>query len=425
MEAQMSPSRGYNPWYLAMQHEDGRVAIFGHKPGEAGGDAEPLQQLWTSKGDVRATLLKTDPRAALFWVQTETSGLLSRVDPAAGSVTWKYETFAAYFRAQARPPAREGRFEGYIQVAGVGYRPAGEVLVTTDDHSVAMVERTGRCVSLDADSGQQLWSANLAIHRVFDSDMIGGQLIVAGERDVHGPGGALIGAAPVVLVIDARTGGVQREITPVGGPVRRVVFTERGDLIMLLSTSVVCVDPENGQTVWRIGQQPTAAAIEAWVLGERLLLMAEDRTLWQAALADGQVAPGPLESRGRFDAASWQAFTTTAGATAFTTSQGALIFDGAGALVGVDALHPADNLLPAAMSERAIMMLATSGVPSRNAKDGEIYTLYAIGAENGALVASAPLLLGAVPQRLGLMDGRVAVTAGHTTVIYPAPPDAR
>ncbi len=425
MEPQIVPSRGYNPWYLAMQHEDGRVAIFGRKPGEPGAESEPLQQLWTSKGDVRATLLKADQRAALFWVQTETSGLLSRVDPVAGAVAWKSEPFAAYFPAQPRPPTREGRFEGYVQVAGLGYRPAGEVVVTTDDHSVAMVERTGRCVLLDADSGQQLWTANLAIHRVFDSDMIGGQLIVAGERDMRGPGGALIGATPVVLVIDARTGAVQREITPVGGPVRRVVFTERGDLILLLSTSVMCADPENGQPVWRIAQQPTAAAVEAGVLGERLLLMAEDRTLWQAGLADGQVAPGPLESRGRLDAASIQAFTTATGATAFTTSQGALIFDHAGALVGVDALHPADNLLPAAMSERAVMMLATSGVPSRNAKDGEIYTLYAVGAENGALVASAPLLLGAVPQRLALMDGRVAVTAGHTTVIYPAPADAR
>lgn len=417
MEPEIGATVGVAPPFVVLQAEDGRIALWGRPDGpESPGPFEPL---WTSEPSrEQVALIRVDRTSAYFYWATAAGGVVGRVDAASRSVAWKSEPFGSYFppgeRAGLPNPAER------IRTALDGLRPITELLVTTDDRSIALVERSGRAVILDADAGNALWSGTLPLQRIVDCDLIASVLVVAGDREVRGPGGAVASSTPAVAAVDARTGASLQQFESASGPVRWLRLTETGDLVVGMQGAVACYDLENGQTSWKLQQGPAATSIDAWVAQDRLLLLGEDRSLWQVSVASGSAGAAALDTRGRFETSSHvSGAATPSGGFAFRSKQGVVVFGPRAELLGADAIGATDNLIVPAAAADGFVTLSESGTAS---KDGETmsYNLFTLDG-TGVLKSSVQVALGAPPSRLWLTDGRIAVTAGRNTVVYAAP----
>ncbi|MFT3683338.1 MAG: PQQ-binding-like beta-propeller repeat protein [Phycisphaerales bacterium] len=318
-----------------------QVALFGVKPaGQKDKTAEsPLTELWFSQmGRDTWTLVRTDKRGALFFVGEQNGGRLVRVDADGGKVAWQTEPFGAMFPTD--PPAK---FGGQVdpqqskmllrERVFTGAEPRqSEIIIATDDRTVCMVERAGRCAAVDGDTGQVLWTSRLPLTRIADATVSGGQLVVAGEF----PQPQADNKIDRLGLFDARTGAQSAvNAAPISG-VRYIRTTSRGDLILGAQgaiAAVSAVDLETAKASWTLSGHPAANAFEAWLLDDRLFLMSDSRTLWEVSAVSGGTPSRPIDVQGRLEArtpvAVWQAGD---GVVAFATGRGLALIDSKGSL---------------------------------------------------------------------------------------------
>lgn len=436
VEPAIRPTLGVAPPALMLHHDDGRVMLLssGREP-----DA-PMGQVWSAPADADpAELVRMDANAALLYLSTPAGGVLQRVEIPTGAVAWRTRAFGTHFvgpegggaivpgpRAPGSTPA-QGQAADRIRVPLEGSRSAVELLVCTDNRSVALVERSGRAVAFDADAGSTLWAAGLPIARVFDCDVAGSVLAIAGERDVHRPDGSVSAATSILLIVDARTGHILHEIEPPTGQVRWLRLSSRGDLVVGCSGGLCSIDPETGQVNWLNADPLATGSLRAWTLGQSLLLVGSDRSLWSISFSTGTTRPVSLrrgeEESVRIETASEpQAYAIDNGALALCSPKGLLLIDRDGNVVGGDALSSEDTLVGPVPGDGLVVTL-DAGVASRTpANDaGLVYALHILESGTGRLLSSTPLALGEPPAKLALLPGRIALTAGRTTVIYRAP----
>ncbi|MCW5764641.1 MAG: PQQ-binding-like beta-propeller repeat protein [Phycisphaeraceae bacterium] len=415
MEPEIRPTSPVAPPFVVMQAEDGRVALWGvQEPGA------PLAPLWTSDAPKDpVALVKTDRTSAYFFWATPAGGVITRVDAASRAVVFRSEPFNGYFPPGG--PATAPNPNDRMRTPLDGVRSVGELLATADERTLALVERTGRAVILDADTGAVLWAGLLPLTRIADCDLIASVLVVAGDRERRGPGGAVVESTPALAAVDARSGREMRQIDSPGGPVRWLRLTDAGDLVAGVQSAVASFDLETGALNWKIGQGSAATTIDAWVVGDRLLVLGEDRTLWQVSVASGVVGAASLDTRGRFDTSSHVYGAATAeGGIAFRSPQGVVVFDARGELRGTDAIGATDNLVPPAPSDAGFVTISMAGTAVRDADGQSLFTVYTLG-PSGVLKTSTTVQLGAVPSRVGLLDGRLLISAGRHTAVYVAP----
>lgn len=420
MEPEVRSATGVAPPFLVMQAEDNRVALWGRPDGIDG--AGPLEALWTS--DVpreQVALIRADNSAAWFYWATSAGGMISRVDAAGRAVTWKSQPFNSILP----PVERAGGPADRVHTPLDGVRSIAEMLVSTDDRSIAMVERTGRAVILDADSGAVLWAGNLPLQRIVDCAVIANVLVCAGEKEVRGPGGNVASVTPAIAAVDARTGAPIQQFDSPAGAVRWLRLTESGDLIVGMQSAVASFDLESGNSNWRLTQGPAASSIDAWALHDRLLILGEDRSLWQVSTASGAASAGALDTRGRFDTSSAVFGTVTAGGNvAFRSQQGVAVFNQRAELIGADAIGATDNLVVPAPSDHGFVAISMAGTAQNLPESQIVFQMYTLDAQ-GVLLTTTPVALGTVPGKIALTDGRIAVSAGRNTVVYSAAPMKR
>ncbi|MBL8991297.1 MAG: hypothetical protein JNJ48_06930 [Phycisphaerae bacterium] len=415
MEPEIRPTTPLAPQFVVMQAEDGRVGLWGvDAPGA------PLAPLWTSEPPKDpVALVKVDRTSAYFYWATAAGGVITRVDAASRTVVFRSEPFNGYFPpgGPATPPNPSDRMRTPLD----GVRSTGELLATSDERTLALVERTGRAVILDSDTGAVLWAGVLPLTRIVDCDLIASVLVVAGERERRGPGGAVTDVAPALAAVDARSGRELRQIESPGGPVRWLRLTDAGDLVAGVQTAVASFDLETGALNWKIGQGSASTSIDAWAVGDRLLVLGEDRTLWQVSVASGAVGPSSLDTRGRFDTSSHvYGAATPDGGIAFRSPQGVVVFDARGELRGTDAIAATDNLVPPAPTASGFVTVSMAGTAVRDADGQSLFTVYTLG-PTGVLQTSTTVQLGAVPGRVALLDGRLLISAGRHTAVYTTP----
>jgi outer membrane protein assembly factor BamB len=420
MEPAIKPSIPAAVNGLVLRHEDGRVACFA--PPANAPDAA-LEPIWSSPpNNDPAELVRSDRGSALLFFATAEGGVLERVDTTAGQSAWRSEPFPKLFRAAAGE-APESPAER-IRTPLDGLRLTSELLVCVDEQTVALVERTGRLAAFDADAGSVLWTARLPLSRVFDCDVAGDLLAVAGERDEPGAPNGLVAPKAMLLILDARTGREVTSFTLDGGPVRWLRLTSRGEVLAGLEASVVGLDPESGAVAWRNDQPAAVETLRCWVKGGgsgTALLLGRDRSLWRLSVATGTLDARPIDVAGRFDTNGEPALLPLDDdRAAIVSPQGVAVIGIDGRLLGADALGGGDTLLPAHAGEGVLVTIET-GSSSREAGP-PVSNLHLLDARSARLIATAPLVLGDTPLRMALLDARVAVTAGHTTVLYRAEP---
>ncbi len=438
VEPTVRPVLGSAPAALMLRHDDGRSMLVA-QPREP--DA-PLAPVWTSPADADPTVLvRLDNTGAVLFQATPAGGVLERLETPGGGVAWRTRAFNSHFvgpegggaiaTGPRLPGAPQPPAPDRVRTPLDGTRPLTELLVCTDERSVALVERSGRAVAFDADSGSTLWAAGLPIARVFDCDVVGSVLAVAGERDTLRPDGTASGSVPTLLIVEARSGRVLHEIDPPAGQVRWLRLSVRGDLVLGCAGGLCGIDPETAEVHWLNTDPLAAASLRAWALGQSLLLVASDRTLWSIAFSSGATRPVALR-RGddegvRIETASEpQAYAIHNGGLALCSPKGLLLIDRDGNVVGGDALASEDTLLGPLPAD-GLLATIDAGIASRvpATEAGPVYAFHLLESGTGRLVSSTPLALPEPPNRLALMPGRVALSAGRATVVYHAPAQPR
>lgn len=433
---------GATPPFVVLHKGDERrsqVALFGLKPGQLAGEAAEgkegaLTELWFSESASEPWwLVRTDARGALFFVGEKNGGRLVRVDAESGKVAWRTEPFGSLFPTD--PPARFGDGGMALRTSiGGEMRSSAEIVIATDDRTVCMVERAGRCAAVDADSGQVLWASRLPVTRIADATVSGGQLVAVGEHaQVQADG-----KADRLALFDART-GTQLAVTaaPVSG-VRYIRTTSRGDLIMGAGGTIVAVnaaDLETARTAWTLTGHAAANAWEAWLMDDRLFLLSDDRSLWEVSAVSGAAPTKVVDVQGRLDArtaiAAWQ---TGGGNVVFATGRGLVLIDGKGGLAGADAVNALDGTVLPVVTEGGALLL--SPPPPRNngpfAFPGDggngqatTWTLHRVETAGAQLLSSTPISFSTAPLRMAAIDGRIAISTAAGTIVIDAPVTAK
>jgi outer membrane protein assembly factor BamB len=416
LDPAIRPTIPSSPAGLVLRHEDGRVALFAPQIKQE--PKSPLTAQWTSPPtEDPVELVKLDRHAALLFFATAAGGVLERVDAQTMQSAWRSRPFPELF-----PQAAGQRVVGdRVRTPTDGLRLAEELLVCVDERSVGLVERTGRTAMFDADTGTVLWSSTLPISRVFDADVAGDLLAVAGELEEPGAPGGLMAPKAALIVIEARTGRIMSQAIIEGGPIRWLRVTSRGELIVGTQTAVLSFDPEAAAVVWRNDLPPAIESMRAWTHGSSIFLVARDRSLWRMTTTTGALDAQAIETSGRLETGGEPTiYALDESRFALASPQGLAIFSVDGSNAGADALGGDDALLAPQPGDGVLITLET-GSSAREAAP-PVSNLHVLDARNGLLLATAPLAMGDAPLRLALLDERIAVTAGHTTIIYKAEP---
>ncbi len=423
------------PTYFVMRHQDGRVAVFSR----AAANADGFSPVWTFQSEQhQAELLRQDRASAYFYTAVgRQGGSITRVDPVSGKQVWATEPLSSHFpegagvgpapltgpRALRQPVDR-------IATPLEGLRPASEVLFASDERTLALVDRSGRGVAFDADSGQRLWAASIALPGVYDCAVFRNILAVAGEGDraavLAAATGGIRPKASSIVLMDVRTGELLRTVALEPGPIRWIRFTPRGDLIVGVTGAVAAIDCEAGAVTWRNTQAPCISTQNAWVAGENVLIEAEGRTLWLLSASSGLLRSAPVDVRdraGSSTAVSRASFTAD-GNLALSSPLGLAVIGIDGSVIGLDAVGRGENLLPPQPVVGGFATIETdAAIRERGVKTA--FDLHLLDPKSAMLLRSARLELADAPSRMAAIDGRIAITAGGITVIYAAPVDGR
>lgn len=418
---------------LALESDEA-VSVWG-PAAEGPGTTQPLAKLWSKpvgEGG-EGKLIKMTGESAYFALVKEADGVVEKVaaqgDKGFG-VKWTSPKFSELFdRAEQRGIRRvRGVMADRLSTPAEGDVGPTNLIVSMDDRTLVVVQRSGRAAAIDTDTGEVLWKSRTGVGRVYDVDISAGTLVVAGDSEVAGANGAVVDLRPVMQVIDARTGRPLQRIGDVGGHVRWVGFAENGALVACLDTAVVCLDIATGQPNWTITSPDIMPATAMWLFGDHAVLLDPNRTMWLASISTGRLRQAPLEvPRTHVEATAAVDAFPLSGAQgsgfAIATQQGLAIFGPDGTLAGVDGMDGATSMIKPRPADGRAVTIET--VAEGRSGDGlMMFSLHALDVQPGSgatLVDSRPILLGARPTATALMDGRVAVTAGSVTVVLQAP----
>jgi len=255
-------------------------------------------------------------------------------------------------------------------------------------------------------------------------------LVIAGDMEVPAVGGGVAELRPIVQTIDARTGKPLQRLSDVGGRTHWVRTTPDGATLVLgLDRAVVCLDLTSGRVNWLLTAPELVPVSQGWIVGDRLLMVSPDRTLWQAAISTGQLRPQPLDAprthvEGVRPLEAYSAQASEAADVVVATGQGIVVFGPEGELRGVDALGGFESMLPARMAQGRAVTIETIA-DSRTADGLMVFQLHQMETATAMLVESRAVELGAHPTSMTLLDGRIVISGGGMTIVLNAPSEAR
>jgi outer membrane protein assembly factor BamB len=392
---------------------------------------ELLVKAWSQRigENAKPSLIRTTPDAAYFAVVKDSDVVVTKVGSSPLEAKWKTEPLGKVFgAADARSMRRPAGAAAGFATPAEGEAQPTNLIVAMDDRTLVLVQRAGKAAAFDTDSGELLWTARVGVGRVYDADLMAGTLALGGDQEIYGAGGIVTDLKPVVQILDARTGRPAQRIGELTGHVRWIGFTEAGSLIAALDGSVVCLDLASGHPNWTITHPDAIPVSGMWIFGDQLVMADQNRAIWLASISTGRLRPSALDvPHTHIDMSqSMDAFPLAAvPGTGFgiATQQGLALFGPEGTLTGVDGMDGSTSMIRPRPADGRALTIET--IADGRSNDGlMMFTLHALdvgGPTGAALLDSRPILLGARPNAMTLLDERVAVTAGNVTVILQAP----
>jgi outer membrane protein assembly factor BamB len=403
-----------------------------------------LAKAWSSPlpEGAHPLLIKATAEAVYLAIVKESDASIIKVGGSPLETRWRVDSIAkALTGNDARSALRSlPGMQAAMSTPGEGETQPTNLIATMDDRTLVLVQRGGRAVAYDTDTGEQLWSNRVGVGRVYDVDLAGGTLAVGGDQETYGPPPAattVVDLKPVIQLLDSRTGRAAQRIGDLGSHVRWVGFAEGaaaggagtgGMLIAALDNSVVCLDIASSRPNWTISTPEAMPVSAMWIFGDHLVMADQSRSIWLASVSTGRMRPAALEvPRSHLDTTqTLDAFPLSpvpGAGFGIATQQGLALFDADGKLTGLDGLNGASTMLRPRPADGRAVTIET--VADGRTNDGTMFfTYHALdtgGSTGAALMDSRTVPLGARPAAMSLMDDRIAITAGNTTIILHAP----
>ena len=413
--------------------------------------AEPSTQLLVGWRIVRPLISDAAPPSTESAVMRFDGAIgLWRIDPASGlREVWRYPindeavvialTWDAVFLLEPSPGGRAivrlDRADGRVQWRTAPLRdlmPTGEdraggvaTFLAMDRRSIAAVRTDGVAASFDLHTGDRLWSSPSILPIVADIAADSETLLVVGDRTSPNPQLPALDPSPAMVALDLRTGQIVKRLDLPVGQARWARLTPESLAIVGGDLGAFAYDVLRDRQVWVADDLAGLRTIDAWAFPDRVIVLDADAGLWQITLGDERPESRPLDTRGRLTRSVVTNETIHAGhfddAVAITSSDGVLVYDQLGELVGFDRRGDDAIVLPAAIGAETLVTVTTS--PAFFDDDAKWHDLFFLRAPDAALKQRRLIELNAAPEDMLLLDGRILITAGKATLVLDANPD--
>ncbi len=342
-------------------------------------------------------------------------------DVETGIERWVTPAFRSIFDGVGEPTG--SRSSQMIDTPLKAQAMLNELFILFDDHTLVMVERTGRTAAFDLTTGAKLWNTPRTVARVHDAALDAGKIIIGGF-DQPPSNEAVVDAElrSAVVAIDARSG---RELVRHGErqTIRWVRFTPEGHALIAGDRGLFALDVYRKIVRWRSESRPLEQTIEAWTMPGRAVVRDSSNELWTIRTETGQRDTEPLDAGGRLDYDFKRITATALGSNMLiATARGFIILDADGALVGADARPTDGDILPVAVADNYIVTLDADGDEQPGGET--LYTLGVFSVDSGraAAIVKLPIPAPTRPVLVTVVDHQILVTAGSATIRIPATP---
>ncbi len=412
--------RGADAWRRALLISGARRELTSIRPDDAGVAATR----WTrelAEGVVPLVLEDTDDRVLLVWPANAEGGpRVEALDQSSGETLWNTRSLSATLPHTLPPGAQER-----MVIPGGADVPLADIVVAADERTACLVERTGRVAAYDLRDGATSWSDQLEVARVADAVVTQGVLVVGGQNRAPTPVGAEPGDPPASIVVahDAATGERLQRLEGIGGRVRWIRAMRSGDVVVGTDRAVTSVNLVEGRVNWTSGEIDLAGTLDAWVFGDRVILLTMERRLVSLDTTNGRPDHEQLDVRQRINGLTPVRSHDLGGPIALASSRGIVVAGPDGELLGVDALGTDTELVPAAAAQGVLVTIEHKPLRRAGQPSGELHIM---SVESARLLSSAPVRVpegvDPRPRTIGLMDGRILLGYTGVTMIIEAPP---
>lgn len=372
-----------------------------------------LRQVWTRTFESRPTVLRLTPQATwLFW-PTPGGGVLEAVRNAGGakevgSVLWRTQDTATLLG----PPAA-GDGERFNTPTDGQVRP-DDLLALCDDARIVVIQRRGGVACFDGRTGSLAWSRRTDVDRVFEAELCGETLVVAGTRLSKAEGRHV-----ALLVASSLRDGSETArlgVNELGDHPRWVRSAGGNAAIVGAASGVLRFETTTGRVAWAAAGEPARSSVGAWIVGNACMMLTGDSQLWSLSTADGTTSRTPVDTRGRL---SFPMSARVNDRTLVITSpKGVAIIDETGRLLGVDGLDGVPSIETPEPGDRAIW--AVESDPLASDEHDPSLRLFCFEHPTGRLLGVQRLRVGERPSGLWLIDDAIIMPCGTTTLVMPA-----
>ncbi|MEO0483418.1 MAG: PQQ-binding-like beta-propeller repeat protein [Planctomycetota bacterium] len=410
-------------------------------------DGGPLAPVWEREaGATQHELAWWDEQSA--WLVTRPATIaasgrrvggwsVERLDLATGATRWRVGPFEGFFdgvTAEMLPDASAGAAS--IEVPGEGRVAMGDVLITGDGRTLALVERSGRCAALDLLTGELLWAWRGPVRRVYDAEMVDGRLAIGGiylpERGLRavGPAPEELAAqpGPLLVVYDARTGEEAFRPDRLGSAPVWLRAHDR-TLLVGLEDRIVSVDLAAGRENWVNEDNRIVGAERAWLAGGRLYVTVGNRRLSWIDADSGQMNGPAIETQGRLSPApTLRILDAGEGRALLASGAGFVAIDREGRGAAADAIGASGELSAPVFAigprgDRWVFAVATDA--ESTFEGAGTFGFFAVDAESMALRIAERVSIPESPVGVFMLNGRALLDTRRGAIEIPLPASSR
>ncbi len=386
---------------------DDRRGVLGVFEARPGPDGATLERRWERPFDTTPFVMHVDEQRVLVYTEVEQGRYVELIDALSGQSQWRVGPINKLLRMPDHPRRRGGG----VQTALDGWRQPDDLLLAMDTQSLVLAARNGFSMAISLDDGRSLWQAELPMDRVVDLSAADGQVVVVGDKAV-----GRRRTESRMLVLDTRSGERIHQSSELGQPYRWAKMTDRGLILVGVDTGVLAVHTRTGLPAWAAREPVLSETHGAWVLGDRVLVVAPGGDLLLGDAATGQFA-GPLKRRAsRREMVGLQAWLDR-DRVVVVSDQGVRIYDTDGRLIASDGLVGLATLLTPAAGDGVALLIERD--PIRSASGSLVYRIRLIDTTTGKLLDGKRLNLPEPPAVSTLLDGLVIVSTPSVSVVLP------
>jgi outer membrane protein assembly factor BamB len=414
----ISAERDGAPELALLLASDGKT-LAAHAPLETGAG---LRELWRRDCLSPPLVLWQDASWICVMWHGADGGVIERLDPATGRTVWTSDTIRSIFPLDAAAQRRMIDSVGRpmtIPTPTDGGVAITDLLFASDGRTIAVAERSGRVASIDATTGTTRWASRTTLDRVYQVDTNAGVIVLGGAIERDGGPDQPAELTNAMVACDALEPGERSVATDVPGAMAWLRVGPDAVTLAGFEDGLVRADPAAGRRFWTRYRDTTDRILDAWPVGDRLMLLDATRTLWMADPASGQIAEDPLRSDDRLATRQPVLVRALADRIVFASPRGIVIYDLQGNRIGADAIGAPDTLLPPRLGADVLVTIDTN--PTDTGEGRRTHTLSVLDSRTAKLIATREIAMLLPPESIGLVDGHILISAGGATLVIAAP----